>query len=167
MLWIKKEACGRDYFISMAGALWLCLVYNSLAIMVMHFFHVDMHLAGKPEIHFSLTPSFLGRLLRIAFIEELLFRFPLLALTDERWSTTKILICASVSSASFGFFHGGVYHIFLQGVSGFIFCILFLKCGGFRGIQWKGAVKALTATTTVHFLYNVVRFGITILGRMT
>lgn len=90
-------------------------------------------------------------LLFAALAEELIFRFLPLAIAVEcGWSDYKIVIVSILSSIVFGYLHGGITHVFIQGVSGLIFSLLFLKAGGLR----EKYFEALVTTTVVHFCFN-------------
>lgn len=96
--------------------------------------------------------SFLFWLLYVAILEEAMYHLLPLVFTMELLGGSKRAMIAVVviSSAIFGWVHGGFTHIFIQGVSGFILCLVFLKCGGLQ----RKYVKALTASAAVHFLFN-------------
>ncbi|OGZ97663.1 MAG: hypothetical protein A2676_03635 [Candidatus Sungbacteria bacterium RIFCSPHIGHO2_01_FULL_51_22] len=68
-----------------------------------------------------------------------------------------------VLSAIFGAAHGNIINIFIQGVSGFMSLLLFLKCGGWQGRY----VKALLTTGITHTLFNGVLTLIAITGGAT
>lgn len=86
------------------------------------------------------------------FFEELLFRLPM-ALAVHRWGRSyKVLVSAVVLSVVFGFVHGTVFNILIQGLVGFAYCILFLKAGGYVGKN----KKAILTTWIVHSLYDLI-----------
>jgi hypothetical protein len=93
-----------------------------------------------------------------SLVEESLFRFFPLVLSRiiAKHPLEITLLIAVASSIVFGFIHGGIVHIFVQGVLGFIWCILFLKCGG----NHDNPLKALFVTWTSHALYNFVLLGL-------
>lgn len=68
-----------------------------------------------------------------------------------------IAIAVVLSIAMFGWIHGGVQFIFVQGIGiGLPFCLIFLKCGGMRG-GW-GFVKASWIVIATHLVWNVFVF---------
>lgn len=82
---------------------------------------------------------FAGNVFLNAFIEEFWYRFVSIGLmtalaaiaTNTIRQSTKIALLISIPvSIFFGYIHGGWDHIFVQGVIGFIFSIVFIKCGG-------------------------------------
>jgi len=85
-----------------------------------------------------------------AFCEEFVFRFPLCALVEEGAPLSIILLHAFFASIIFGALHGSVYNITIQGVAGFLYCLLLLKCGGLQ----HNPIKALVCVVTAHFLFN-------------
>lgn len=54
-------------------------------------------------------------------------------------------------SIIFGYAHGGLRFVLLQGVGGVLLSLCYVKCGGFAGKWWKPIVSS----TSAHFLYNV------------
>lgn len=95
-------------------------------------------------------------LVLVAVIEELIFRLaPLaVALFFFRRRPIPLLAIALAVSVCFGFFHGNYLNIFMQGTSGFLLSLLFLKCGGFNG----HIVKAFGTSSLAHFLFNGIVF---------
>lgn len=62
---------------------------------------------------------------------------------------------AFASSILFGLLHGGIHHIWLQGVSGVLYATVYLKCGGMRNETGKD-MKAFSASTIVHAAHNMI-----------
>lgn len=84
-------------------------------------------------------------------IEELIFRLPL-ALAVRKWGRSKkVLLVALILSILFGYSHGTAYNILIQGVVGFSFCLLFLKCGGYEK-KYKNGLLTSWATHTIYDL---------------
>jgi hypothetical protein len=96
------------------------------------------------------------RLLWIVYKEELIFRMlPIVTgvmylerTGYKRWLFLLIL----VFSVRFGYIHGTYWNILIQGVAGFLYCIIFLKAGG---NQFK-FFQALFVTGLVHYSYNIL-----------
>jgi len=98
-----------------------------------------------------LTAGFFSTLFVCAAIEEIFFRFiPLYFARLLTKKTSIILFVAIISSIIFGDLHGNAWHIFLQGISGFILCVVYLKCGGMQG----KIIKPLSCSTLSHFGFN-------------
>lgn len=86
------------------------------------------------------------------FVEETLFRLLPLVIGRTITSSPKLLLLISViSSILFGYIHAGVPTIFLNGVVGFVLCIVFLKFGGMN----KKYTKALMVVTFLHVVNNL------------
>lgn len=100
-------------------------------------------------------------LVREATIEEFWFRLLPLSLAVVVWGKSFwVYAAATVSSVIFGYIHGGVINIFLtQGVIGFSWCVLFLKCGGFQ----KKFLTAYLCAIMAHFLFNQTLFALFII----
>lgn len=169
--WLKYEAHGKMLFLWMFACLGLQFVY--IAGMGELFQFLKLVSDGTGEEVVSVPPG-TAFLISAAFVEELLHRFlPLffavaivellcrfsttcIAEKMAEWRMSWVIAIAIISSIDFGIRHGGPGHIFFQGVLGFMWCILFLKCGG----NQKRFTKALGVTTTNHFLYNWTLFSI-------
>ena len=102
-----------------------------------------------------------------AFIEELLFRWSpifLLIILSGRKPVPLLLLASLASSVYFGFAHGLNWHcLYLQGVAGFIFSLVFIKCSSPNSRRiFLLNNKAILVTTIIHALYNLtlVSFGI-------
>ena len=91
--------------------------------------------------------------LMIIAIEELIFRFIPLTLAVSFWGhSTKVLIIAILSSILFGLWHGSYHYVFIQGAGGFLYCIMFLKSGGFE----KRFIRAGMVCLSLHTAFNAV-----------
>jgi membrane protease YdiL (CAAX protease family) len=136
------------------------LAYSFIASFVMNFLGIipdrPVGNLGIEILNWYFLPTILFR----ATIEELIFRFPLSCAVITWGVSKKVLGAALVSSLIFGFLHGGctnfgfiyegVHHIFLQGVGGLFYCLLYLKCGGLN----KRFLKPIVVTTIAHATYN-------------
>lgn len=85
------------------------------------------------------------------FYEECFFRLPLFIPIWFNCSTFTVLAFAVSLSALFGYFHTRSGMIFTNGGIGFIFCLVFLHCGGWQGEIIVPFLSALA----VHMLYNL------------
>lgn len=83
--------------------------------------------------------------------EEIVFRLmPLACIVRFYKNVNAVLLVAVISSISFGMWHGGLPNILIEGIGGFIYCILWLKSGG-----WSGKIlKPTLATFAVHIFLN-------------
>ncbi len=163
--WLESEAHGKK------ALMWIliCVVagytYSLLTVTLMRKFDMPLsrsHDEGIPIVSvFSFFPLVCG-----CTIEEVLYRLPLALLLllrlhilrfDQRPINTWpfIFLAVAILSVGFGYAHGGVDHIFVQGVTGFCFSLLFIKCGGNNG----RFVKALACTIIAHFLFNEIEYA--------
>jgi membrane protease YdiL (CAAX protease family) len=149
--WLKKEPGNRAT---------LFLIFACLVIEVLYRYNIDSYLisrhliaplGAKHKIPI-LTWHFPFFLLYAAACEELVFRLPL-GFLAERWGASyKLLIGVILSSMLFGIIHGNPYHLLMQGVSGILYSMIFLKCGGSN----RNYIKAFLSCIAAHFLYNIV-----------
>ncbi len=98
------------------------------------------------------TPFYLIGLFFWVLAEEMVYRFPLAILIVFELSALPVLIVAAVFSLIFGVVHRKPPNIFMQGGDGFIWCLLFLKCGGLQG----NYLQALIVTVAVHIICNFI-----------
>lgn len=85
-----------------------------------------------------------------AAFEETLFRLPLALFIQMNIPPMYLLVVAALLSVIFGYAHGGWWQVPLQGVGGFIFCLVFLKCGGLE----EKFGKAFFSSSCAHLLLN-------------
>jgi membrane protease YdiL (CAAX protease family) len=151
MRWLKKEVTGKKFFLCVAAFLGVRLLYALGCCAVANLLGINIPPVSRGKVPI-LTLSFPFFLLTAVFLEESLFRLPLAILIQRGWRIGKILVSALILSILFGLYHGSIHHIFVQGIGGFIYSILFLKCGGLQ----KNYQKALCTTTITHFLFNTI-----------
>lgn len=142
----------------------LALFWSVAAFSLLGFLDVlpplEMYKVGKIDID---GPSFsavglLSELITGAMIEEGAFRFAPLFLYwfiyDEFSSSDSFLrgvVPVSIlSSVVFGYIHGGWFTLPVQGVSGIIFSVVYLKFGGMQG----KVILPFVASSITHFFYN-------------
>lgn len=152
--WLEDEAEGGKIFLYIGLYVPLALVVSLLA--GSYFISVHAPLANQTatvtELK-SLGPVIVWPVLFIAAAaEELIFRlFPLVAaflIFGRR--LIPVLAIALGASLIFGVLHGNYLNIFIQGASGFLLSLLFLKCGGYNG----NILKAVASSSLGHFLLN-------------
>ncbi len=83
-------------------------------------------------------------------IEECIFRFVPLALSSWSKNRWHVAIAIGISSFAFGLVHGGYANLPIQGISGVVFSLVFLKWSGWLEDLGKG----LFASTAVHIAFN-------------
>ncbi len=149
MNWVEKEVRGYYVFLFIGVAIIADFIYSTGFCVIAYQFGVKI--SPVTEQSPALTGDFWNMLIIMAFIEELLFRLPLAIPVKLNWSSRNVLVVTVILSALFGWAHGAD-HIFIQGMSGFIYSIIFLKCGGFQ----KKFSKAFLSVVATHFLFNAV-----------
>ncbi len=153
MRWLHEEASDTTAACMIGGAALLILISNSIAIMIMNHCGVTpSHLPAADGTNPLTTWYFPFLLMEYALMEEIIFRLPLaILITSESVGTKGIMLLAGILSFMFGVAHGGLSHLPIQGISGFVFCLVFLKCGGLQ----KQFAKATAASAMTHFLFNL------------
>ena len=90
-----------------------------------------------------------------AFPEELVFRlFPLGLCLASKENRKFLPIAAIVGSFLFGWAHGSLLNVCIQGVAGIVYCILFVMIGH-EGDE-VALVKATLTTTLCHAFWNTI-----------
>ena len=149
--WLEKEACGKQLYGYLAGFVVAGFLWDVIAAEILYLLGIDFSSLSKTEKNIPmLTLTFPLVLIAGALLEEVLFRLPLAFAVHMGWSVNNILAGAFVLSILFGALHGGAPHILVQGGSGFLYSLLFLKCGGYQ----RKYLKALATASTAHFLHN-------------
>lgn len=171
--WLDKEVKGIKVFYFIVVILLIDILYHAIFIFVSwpvtDYFPSGFSSVGDIKILTWYFPFFL---FFAALGEEIIFRaIPLAYARLLFGKSDKVIYVAIVFSIIFGLCHGGVSNIFTQGVGGFLYCIVFLKCGGFQdekirisddtvviieGPPMRKIVKATLCSTATHFLWNSV-----------
>jgi len=93
----------------------------------------------------------------VAFCEEVLFRLMPLAFAVQLFGKKMlpVMFVAIIASMFFGSVHSlGLRNILFQGEGGLLYCLLFLKCGGWS----RETIKPLAVTTATHYTWDAVFF---------
>jgi membrane protease YdiL (CAAX protease family) len=91
------------------------------------------------------------KLFYLAAVEEFIFRMvPMLLAVALFPRSAKVFIFVAISSVIFGYLHGGWPNIFIQGVTGCFFSLIYLKCGGW----YENHMKGFLASSFMHFCMN-------------
>ena len=147
--WLARFPTRREAVIVVAGLFvadwaWSLLVANT---------YIALGIAPEPIMNPSL--SFLSAVQAVAFAavsEELVFRIVPLSYFIKNcgigWKTIRALV---ISSILFGLIHGDVRYVLIQGVSGLMFGVLFIKFSD------KGThlVLASSMAIAIHFLFDL------------
>lgn len=147
--WLEKEAGGKQIFFYIFFFLLVTFIYNLAVVFIAYLLGIHIITTPGKNIEF-LMHYFPFVLIAAAFGEEVISRLPLAIPIELGLSKKKIIASAVLLSVMFGIMHGGFVNIFLQGMAGFFYSILFLKCGGLK----KKYTKALITTTAIHSLFN-------------
>lgn len=158
LTWFRTEVTGSDVitYIWVSALLKIPIAIGSHA--VLRLFGVELSNENAGEIS---TLSLLDAAFIIpcaAFIEEVLFRLPL----SIPWYFGQPLLSlpfAVFLSGFFGWVHGDLSNIAVQGLGGLVMSIVFLKCGGLQG----KIIKPLLASTSTHALFNAHLYLSTVL----
>jgi membrane protease YdiL (CAAX protease family) len=110
-----------------------------------------------------LSINFVGLLVFYAFREEVVFRLlPLTIIASvlinviENNKIPVRLFMLLMISVIFGYDHGGFDHLLVQGVSGLVFGIVYMKCGGSNYKNNIHVFRGLLCSTFVHYSVNYV-----------
>ncbi len=156
--WLQKEVTGL-------GILCFCLVILiadlintcSLMFLLQKLFGKEKQwLFGGELSNYLLRWPILSMTMRLFFssiIEETFYRLlPLLFAVDLWGPGISVIIVAIIASMIFGLMHGGAANLLTQGVGGFLYSVVFLKCGGLQ----EHYFKAFLICILMHTAYNVI-----------
>ena len=91
----------------------------------------------------------------MAFFEEITFRFyPIYIAMHLFGVSIYVVAIVIIISIMFGVMHGSFKNIFIQGIFGFLYSLLFLAAGGFQ----ERYVLAIIAATISHSLNNYILY---------
>ncbi|MCX6736470.1 MAG: CPBP family glutamic-type intramembrane protease [Candidatus Parcubacteria bacterium] len=150
--WLEKEACGKQMVYCIIRFALISFVLQIAAFIIAALFTIDVSSMSKNMVIITNYRIFYVMIIPI-IMEETVFRlFPVFLAKKLKFSKKEILVLVAISSAVFGCLHGNAYNIFFQGVSGFLFSLLFLKCGGLQ--EHYG--KAFVSSSASHYLFNSI-----------
>ncbi len=108
----------------------------------------------------NIVPLFV---LQVALIEEALLRLIPLGFSLKFWGINwKTAGMTILSSAVFGYLHGGIEYIPIQGVAGLVYCVLFLKVSGWESKK-RSILKAYLSVVCLHAMFDGIAITIAIL----
>lgn len=158
--WLSDEpTTWRAIAVFIVNIVAVSLAWNFVMLIILNFLGMLAPAEGAQGIAQSATgwPIWIivfFTLFILAFMEEVLFRFPLffvaLIVFGKKWPLSVNLWSIVILSAIFGYLHGNWINIFIQGVIGVFLSFAFLKGGALAVRPGKG----LLISTTAHFLYN-------------
>lgn len=161
--WLEREYHGIGVIVFSLLVAFFALSYSSVALNFLFsvgWVSISPDVPRHPGIE-MLRLSFPFRLFTGALLEEILFRylpFQMAVYRSEEFDienywkvkASVIIYATCWSSVVFGLMHGNFFNIFIQGVVGIFFCLVFLKCGGMK----RNFGKAVIASAFCHFSYN-------------
>jgi membrane protease YdiL (CAAX protease family) len=141
----------------------LAVVWTVLAVTAIRLFGLSPTADAPSSENPGTTLDWLASIeffLGAAIVEEIIFRLLPLYLAWRLvlvWrlgakSVPLLLVVAFVSSVLFGYVHGGLLRLPVQGASGIFLSLVYLKCGGVRG----KVLVPLAASSITHFLMNMM-----------
>lgn len=170
MGWLQERPTWKQYWALILGVLLLKVVWSALVVSALSYVggfpsepddpHIDTFedwLSNLKVLHMGLF------FLAMAFLEEFIFRFlPIVVglLLFRWWAVTRpfVLIIALFASIGFAEAHGtGLHTYLLQGVGGFVYCVLFLK---FSAMKLRYVFGSLIATWLMHASWNIGVLGL-------
>jgi hypothetical protein len=162
LTWLRTEASGGQAFAIVLYALVLLSSVDFIEHLVITSHDQNLVRNAQWASSFPHSPAgyfyVLVALTYYAGVEEILTRaIPLTLVTRLTTMPLAVIVVSVLSSAIFGYLHGGAAYIWSRGVAGLIYCGVFLKCGGWsRGWRWSRPFKALFFSTLTHFLHNAL-----------
>jgi hypothetical protein len=141
--WIQVKPTLKDFFI-----------IASVSIVSMH---VWCFLLGNAFLKMNWIEeekrfNTFGENIIFSFLEENLSRLIPIMITMEIWGFGKMLFLVIIlSSFIFGIVHGYFACIFLQGIWGIVFSVIFLKFGGL----YQEYITAWISVSIIHSVYNM------------
>lgn len=182
--WLEERPEGWGYASLFAVSLFTMFFVSILSNVLLNMFSAPMvsytWITAEPagEIGVNclkiMTRQFWEILVLAAMLEELLFRLlPLVAtalvtalvvcLVNERAGKNidigkavivMSLLVAVPVSLYFGYGHGNIFNLFIQGFTGFILSMVYIKCGGVS----LGFLKGFAFSSVLHFTFNAIIF---------
>jgi membrane protease YdiL (CAAX protease family) len=153
--WLQNEATGIEIFYVCFVVLAIGFAYNISMLFLSRalFGRSFARFSGKSVVKDILKYPFWSMIIllfSVIAIEEAVFRLLPLSLSVWAWGpSTAVIVVAVIFSVIFGLCHGKIRNVLFQGVSGFLFAVVFLKCGGFQGHYFK----AFLISTLVHAVF--------------
>ncbi len=104
--------------------------------------YIETVAANNPNANLTVTWQLWLIMIPWVLGEEIVFRFPLsfAARFLRCWPRVRdgmLIFLVLTLSALFGWVHGGILFVPIQGVLGLIFSLCYLKFGGYNGKFWK------------------------------
>lgn len=170
MNWLKSQKFWKVFLLATGFIfVWCLIIALTLRLLGAEF---SQHVAKNEDL-------FLNSLFMLpmaALLEEILFRWgPMLILSfvllwmhrtghlsKERFFVVEkyaILILTIVSGIVFGWVHGNIFNVLIQGVSGTVFMLIYLRIFFIRrdkGLRNRWQIVSLAESTLLHTVSNLV-----------
>ncbi len=173
MGWFKRQKFWKVFFLAWG----FMFVWDFIVAAILYFAGAEFsqHVAKNEDLFFN-SLFFLPLTTMAALLEEIIFRWgPMLILSfvlmwmyrsghlsKERFFEVEkyaILILAIVSSIVFGWVHGTVWNVLIQGVSGTLFMLIYLRVFFIRrdrGQRNRWQLVSLAESTLLHAASNLL-----------
>ncbi|HXV26765.1 MAG TPA: CPBP family glutamic-type intramembrane protease [Candidatus Paceibacterota bacterium] len=152
--WLRYEPTWNEFIAALPGITALMFML-SLSGYVLAKLLVPIGNEGGEAINefLSRTPFLvvMAVMVLVVLVEEAVFRLPLLIPLHFAGPGKVTAASVIVLSVVFGELHGS-WHFMVQGLSGIVLSLVFLKCGGVRG-RW-GYLKGYACAAVVHYSFN-------------
>ncbi len=149
--WLKQEVFGLKLLKLLGMFMSLKIAYLGIVVLIYRYLTISPQ---RKDVGIKIISIELPVILLMSVIvEEIAFRLLPLLFAQEvlKLQLPGVLVVATISSVLFGWSHGSLSNIPIQGVAGIMYCVLFLKTAGLR----KNYVKGLATTITTHYLFNI------------
>ncbi len=173
MDWLKRQKFWKVLLLALGCDFIWC--FTIAAILFLSGAEFSQHVAKTEDLFFN-SLFFLPFTTSSALLEEMIFRWgPMLILSytllwmyksgrlsKERFFEVEkyaILALAIVSSIVFGWVHGSIWNVLLQGVSGLCFMLIYLRILFVRrdkGLRNRWQLVPLAESTLTHVLSNLI-----------
>jgi len=144
--WLHKPSkTWHEKVINILAAYTFCLLFIS----IVNYFYGWLYATEQIPFFFKQYKhewwiDFFGACIIAPLAEEILFRhLPMQILKNIKGYKKFLLPCMLFTSAVFGYMHQGAVSIPIQGVTGFVLCVVYLKNG-----------YSYTSSVVLHFLWN-------------
>ncbi len=155
--WLKTEVYGANAVLFIIFFSLIALLVAEINVRILTYF---LNIEHKEKI-FPLTLSLVPWMFLWALKEEFVYRRPISLIVSRNGLGYVCLAWVIIAQIIFGLDHGSFYNIFIQGVAGCFYVVIFLKCGGASG----KIIKPMLASASGHALYNLILVAIVFLNQ--
>lgn len=126
---------------------------NCLKIMSWQFWTIITLTEMVEELIFRVVPLVATALIT-ALVVYLINAYTGKDINIRRAVIAVALVVALPCSLYFGYGHGNIFNLFVQGVTGYILSLVYIKCGG---VSWN-LLTGFLSSSAMHFLFNAILF---------